>query len=304
MLYLTALLSCLVFYWAYQEWLGWIILQGVLWLPVLSLGVSLPGMLLFRAVPTGPDALPVGTDGEVILMGQSKLPVPPFKGRLRLKRIITGQLWKRRGECELPTDHCGAIRITAERVWVYDYLGLIGIPVRKKLPKTLLVRPRQVPVTPPADLERFLARSWRPKPGGGYAENHELRLYRPGDNLNQVHWKLTAKTGKLIIREPMQPDRGLMLLTMNLRGSAEVLDRKFGRLLWLGSWLLDKGIHFECRVLTGEGIQSRMITGESALSQWVDLLLDMPPATEGDLRQRDFPAAWQHHIGGEPDEQA
>ena len=40
MLYLTALLSCLVFYWAYQEWLGWVILQGVLWLPVLSLGVS------------------------------------------------------------------------------------------------------------------------------------------------------------------------------------------------------------------------------------------------------------------------
>lgn len=28
---------------------------------------------------------------------------------------------------------------------------------------------------------------------GAYAEEHELRPYRPGDPMRTVHWKLTAK---------------------------------------------------------------------------------------------------------------
>ncbi len=302
MVYLTALLSCLVFYWAYQEWVSWIALQAVLWLPLLSLAVSLPAMLCFRAAVSGPGALPAQVPGEAWLLGQDRLPVPPFRGRLRLTRLTTGEQWKRRGVCDLPTEHCGGILVSPERVWVYDYLGLIGIPARKKESRQIIVRPKAATMQPPAELDRFLARSWRPKPGGGYAENHELRLYRPGDSLNQVHWKLTAKTGKLIIREPMQPDRGLMLLTMNLRGTPEELDRKFGRLLWLGSYLLEKGLGFECRVLTAAGIQSRQITGKDALADWIDHLLCFECVKEGDLRQRDYPAAWQYHIGGGTDE--
>ncbi len=302
MCYLAALSCCAVFYLSYQQWMAWLLLQALLWLPVLSLAVSLPAMLTFRAESSGPEFLPAGVPGEIWLVGQAVLPVPPFRGRLRLTRIPTGESWKRKGGGELPTEHCGGIHVLPEKVWVYDYLGLIGIPVRKKLAKTVLIRPKQLSMQAPPELERFLARSWRPKPGGGYSENHELRLYRPGDGLNQVHWKLTAKTGKLIIREPMQPDRGLMLLTMNLRGTPEKLDRKFGRLLWLGTYLLEQGVAFECRVLTGAGIMTRQITGEDALSDWIDELLCCESAGEGDLRQRDFHVSWQYHIGGGEDE--
>ncbi len=300
--YLAILSCCVVFCLSYHAWLGWVLLMAVLWMPVLSLAVSLPAMLTFRAEPASADALPAGVEGETWLVGQCPLPVPPFRGRLLLTRVTTGEVWRHKGGGELPTEHCGGVRILPEKVRVYDYLGLIGIPVRKKQPKTVLIRPKSLTMQAPPDLERFLARSWRPKPGGGYSENHELRLYRPGDGLNQVHWKLTAKTGKLIIREPMQPDRGLMLLTMNLRGTPEELDRKFGRLLWLGTYLLEQGVGFDCRVLTGGGILSRRITGGSALQDLVDELLCCESAMEGDLRQRDFPASWQYHIGGGEDE--
>lgn len=302
LLYLSVLAVSIVFYLAYQEWFAWFVLLIILLLPWFSLAVSLPAMLTFTAQPEGPAALTVGDAADVWLMGQSSFPVPPFKGRIRLRGIQSGQLWRYRSGGSLPTDHCGGIAVTGERVRVYDYLGLIGIPVRRSKDKTVLVRPLVTQMEAPPDLNRYLARSWRPKPGGGYAENHDIRLYRPGDSLNQVHWKLTAKTGKLMLREPLQPNRGLMLLTMNLRGNPEILDRKFGKLLFLGNYLLEMGISFQVRVLTAEGIQTYAIQTDLDIKNCVDTLLSHGCAPEGDIRHREFAASWLHHIGGDGDE--
>lgn len=295
--YLAVLLSCLGFYIAYQQWLAWILLLVVFFLPWFSLVVSLPAMLRFRVEAGGPTAVEMGARAEVRLLGWCALPVPPFRGRLRLTRLTTGESWKHKTMLPLPTEHCGALEAVPEKIRVYDQLGLIGLPVRKTGRKILLVRPEPVAIESLPGLDRCLAHSWRPKPGGGFAENHELRLYRPGDGLNQVHWKLTAKTGRLTIREPMEPERALVLLTMNLRGSAEVLDRKFGKLLWLGQHLLELGIGFEIRVLTGDGVSSYTVTDEAGLGGAVDTLLAAKPATGGDLRNTEFHAAWHYHIG-------
>lgn len=295
-------MGCLIFYTAYQEWFSWVALLAMLWLPWFSLVVSLPAMLGLRVEVQGPGFVDQGDRAEVWLRGRSNWPVPPFKGRLRLVRGPSVQQWRLKAGGPASTDHCGCLTVTPERVWVYDYLGLIAIPVGRKTGRTLIIRPHEVKMDHPKDLDRFLARSWRPKPGGGYAENHELRLYRPGDNLNQVHWKLTAKTGKLILREPMQPVRGLMLLTMNLRGTPEELDRKFGRLLFLGRYLLERELTFQVRALTAQGVYTKTIISREDLDRCVDELLCRPAAGEGDLRQGEFGASWQCHIGGEPDE--
>ena len=300
--YLTALGLGVLFLFSYQEWLSWLILLILLLFPWFSLVLSLPGMLTFRAEPRAPAAVIQGTETEVRLVGWCRLPVPPFKGKLRITRLPTGEVWKQTTDAPLTADHCGGLRIEPVGTWVYDYLGLFGIPVRKREHTVVTVRPKSMPMAKNPELDRFLARSWRPKFGGGYGEHHELRLYRPGDSLNQVHWKLSAKTGKLILREPMQPERGLVLLTMNLRGTGAELDRKFGRLLWLGTYLLEKGVVFQLRCLTGDGVQSWVIDHPQTLANAVDGLLCSSPAIQGDLRSQNFPASWQYHLGGEPDE--
>ncbi len=302
LLYLAALGGSLVFFTAYQEWLAWLILLIVLILPWLSLLLSLPGMLTFRLEARGPAAVRLNGPAVLRLVGVSRFPVPPFRGRLKIDRVTTGEKWTLPSDTDLPTEHCGGLHIVPQGTWVYDYLGLFALPVRKLPRKTVLIRPEPVPIPVLPELDRFLARSWRPKPGGGFAENHELRLYRPGDSLNQVHWKLTAKTGKLILREPMEPERGLVLLTMNLRGSPAELDRKFGRLLWLGNLLLEKNVAFTLRVLTGEGIQTCPIATEQELQNALDSLLCAPPAREGDLRDKPQAASWCCHVGGDADE--
>lgn len=300
--YLAALLGCWIFYIAYGEWFSYLLLWVVLSLPWLSLLISIPAIRRFQAAPDGPDWLLQGSFGQLWLMGSCPLPLPPFRGKLRLKHILSGETARYGQGNALPSAHCGGITATAEKVRVCDYLGIFSFPAKRTSPKNIIIRPVPLPIETIPSLRRYSAKVWKPKFGGGFAENHELRLYRPGDSLNQVHWKLSAKTGKLILREPMEPIRGLILLTMTLKGSPEELDRKFGRLLWLGNYLLREDMPFTLRVLTGEGVQSLPVASQRALNKTVDTLLCTPAARSGSVRDQVYAASWQYHIGGEPDE--
>ena len=299
--YLAALSGSIVFYIAYGEWFSWLLLVLMLLLPWLSLLLSLPGMLSFRVSLEGAESLPLGTPGQLWLKGSSRFPAPPFRGSIRLRRCFDGREYRCESGDRIPAEHCGGWVAAGEKLRIFDYMGLFSLPVKAPEPKTVIVRPLPVAIDPLPDPERHLARAWRPKFGGGYAENHELRPYRPGDNLNQIHWKLTAKTGKWMLREPMEPRRGLLLVSMDLSGTPEEVDRKMGRLLWLGNLLLEKDLTFELRVLTGQGLLSQQITREELLQKQLKRLLCSPMAEQtGEFR--DVSAAWHCHIGGDRDE--
>lgn len=300
--YLAAIAGCVLFYICYQEWFSWVALLGILGFPWLSLLLSLPGMLTFQVRAEGPAWVQQGEYAEIALFGGSRWPVPPFRGRLRLERKLTGESWTHRRSVQLSTAHCGAITATPEKLWVFDYLGLFRFKIRKAEGMQTMVRPRPVPVEAVPNLEQFLTRRWRPKPGGGFAENHEMRQYRPGDNLNQVHWKLTAKTGELIIREPMEPERERMLVTLDLKGTPEELDRKLGQLLWLGRFLLEKELPFDICTLTGDGVANHFVADDTDLTKAIDALLCCAPAEEGSLLEQRIDASWHYHVGGGPDE--
>ncbi len=296
------LAGSLVFYVAYQEWLSCVLLLFVVGLPWLSLAASLPAMENMRLELDAPERLTMSSRGEATLAGRCALPHPPVRGKIQVKFFLTGESRIIKSGEDLPTKHCGGLLLQPVRARVYDYLGLFRKKIRKTESRTVLVLPRRVEMRTPPDLERYLAKAWRPKFGGGFAENHELRLYRPGDNLNQVHWKLSAKTGKLILREPMEPERGLVLLTLDLCGTPEELDCKFGRLLWLGEYLLERNVAFQVRALTASGVESWTVDNPASLHDCIRNLLCTAPARTGTIRDRAYQASWQHYIGGEPDE--
>ena len=300
--YLGCLAGSLVFYFCYQGWIAWIILLTVIALPWVSLALSLPAILRSRAELDCPAFVTMGDPAHACLRGASALPRSLLRGRITWHSRITGETAKHHRKKPLPTGHCGGIRVTARRVRVCEYLGLLAVPVKKIPDRTVIVRPLPLPMSSPPDLSRYIARSWRPKFGGGYAENHELRLYRPGDSLNQVHWKLSAKTGELILREPMEPGRELVLLTMDLSGTPDEIDRKFGRLLTVSRMLLDNDLPHELRVLTADGPVCCSVSNEGELTTAVDRLLCCPAAGDGSLLGLETGASWQLHIGGDPDE--
>ena len=303
LIYLATLVGCLAFYIFYRHWLAWFVLLLVLLLPVFSLAVSLPAMLTTQVGIQLPEAVALGDSAKAELVMKCALPRPPFRGSLLVQRPMTGEQWKFKDTARLPTDHCGGLSVQAISGWVYDYLGLFRIRIRRKETGSVVVRPKAVAPEPPPDLSRYLAQGWRPKIGGGFAENHELRLYRPGDNLGQIHWKLTAKTGKLILRESMQPERGRAMLTLDLNGSQPELDKKLGKLLWLSRMLLEAEVAHEIYALTGSGVMCCRVTDEASLIRALDSLLWEPCSKSGSIQDRRLAASWTYHIGGGTDEE-
>ena len=300
--YLALALGCLALNIAYQGWLAWILLMALLWFPALSLAVSLPAMLTVRMKAEAGGAVPMGTKAALRLKASCPLPMPQYRCRIRVSSVLNGEKRLLRPGEMLPTEHCGQLLCRLEKCWVYDYLGLFRLKVRKVSESATVVRPAPVKTDIPAEVHRYISRAWKPKPGGGFAENHELRLYRPGDNLNQLHWKLTAKTGKLIVREAMEPLHSRIALTMDLMGAPEELDRKMGRLLWLGEYLLDAQQQFEVAVLTGDGLQRYPVDTAQELLKAVDSILCAAPAKEAGVSR--FAAASDRCIliGGGTDE--
>lgn len=295
--YLVCLLGSLVFYGFYQEWMSWILLVIVLTLPWFSLVLSLPAMLTAKASLRCPASVRMGVPARTVLRLEGKLPTPAVKSKIKLKNILTDTVYVGEPGELIPTDHCGAVVISYDQFYVYDYMGLFRRRLRRGDKTKVYVEPKPVPVQALPELAGRAVSLWRPKPGGGFSENHDLRLYRPGDDLRNLHWKMSAKTGKLIYREPIEPVQKGYLLTMTLSGLPEELDQKLGQLVWTSNALLDKQLEHSIRCQTGKGVVSFPVTDKESLELGLRILLESPTAKkEAEPEYADV--LWKHHIGG------
>ena len=281
--------------------MAWILLLGMLLLPWISLFLSLPAMLLTKVELLCPEKVSMNSRVAVMLTDSCPLPTPPIKWKFCAYESFSGKVLTFKANASFLADHCGTIHISLKHSKVYDYLGLFSLPVGRKLRKTVLVIPEPIPVRNIPSLKKFLASNWKPKPGGGFSENYDLREYRPGDDLRQVHWKLAAKTGKVILREPTVPVRGKLVLSMVLMGSPDELDRKFGRLTYLSNYFLEKELPFEICCGTGEGKRCFTVESLTDYSNALHTLLQLPLAKEDTVSISQ--ASWHYRIGGESHEE-
>lgn len=302
LLYLAILLACLVFFYFYQAWFAAFFLICVCLMPFLSLLISLPALLTARVLLQCPTEAALHAPVSAQFLLRCALPQPPVRGKLRVRSCITGEEAVYAMGEPLPTEHCGQLQISVVNGWLYDYLGLFRRPIRDSREYSLLVLPKPIRAPEPPQLQQYLASMWRPKPGGGFSENHELRLYRPGDNLRQIHWKLAAKTGKLIVREPMEPLQGGAILRIELSGSEDVIDEKLGKLLWVSQHLLDKHLPHQILCLTGNGILRCPVSDPTSLQEALTSILTAPMAPADAHLPKDDGSAWCCQIGGDRDE--
>ena len=232
-LYAAALGLCFLCYLAWGQWLSWVLIQVLLIFPWISLGLSLPAISRFRGAPSCPRQLPVGSWGELSLLGICPYPVPPFRGRLRVQHLLTGAQQRYRPEAGIPSRHCGGYRVRVEKGRVCDYLGLFAFPFPCESSSLYLVLPQPIPIDP---LPEFL--KYPMNPG-----ETELRPYRPGDPLRRIHRKLSLKTDSLIVLSPAQ-QHPPVVLPLELSGDADTLDRILGEFYWLGRELTNRNIPF------------------------------------------------------------
>lgn len=294
--YLLILSVCFLSYLIFQVWFSWVLLLTVLLVPVLSVLLSLPAMLTAKADFQTPVQGRMGVPARTTLRMQCKFPVPPVRCKLRLQNLLTKHRYVGLPGEYLPVQHCGVLKITLTHLWVCDYLGLFRKDLRPDRVYTMTVMPKPVANTMGALGKEGLGNGWKPKQGG-FAENHELRLYRPGDDLRLLHFKMSAKTGKLIYREPVVQQHFRVCLALTLSGKPAVLDDKLGRLLYLSDRLLRDHIPHEVRCRSGLGDHSYRIENKDAQLAVLRELMSCP-ATVGEWEPEGIAADRLYQIGG------
>lgn len=287
-IYSLALIGVLLFHITNENYLGQFLLALCVALPVLSLALSLPGMMGCRLeLSASPPSLERGGDGRWLASIESPngLPLSRLTVRLAAENLLTGESDHRRlilsgiarrrpVELAAPTDHCGLLELRVTKAKVCDYLGLFSLPVSLPQPARMVCRPIPVDVELPNIPEGQGSRAAPVSAARlGPGEDYDLRDYRPGDPMRSVHWKLSSKWDELIVRERAETFIPLPLLTLDRFGPPETLDKLLDRTLSLSRSLLNVQRPHAVLWLDKDGRPELHAVSDE--KQFGDLLLDL-----------------------------
>jgi len=255
LIYTLSLVASLLFFILYPPWLSWYLLVLLLLLIPIDLIVSLPGMLSRGIIISAPMVLEKDEDAFLKLVTTSTKPYPVrcittrlhvagdgFSVSCRLR--CPGGMNEHR-EVAIDTSHSGVTTFTLKRISTVSLLGLFSLPLRTKRKGMVLILPP--PVKPSNTMSLQHGTQLRPKPGGGFSEEHDMREYRQGDPVRSIHWKASAKFDSLIIREPLvPPPHSRLVHIIKWKGEKE-RDLVLGRLRWVSDYLLKWQMPFYVR---------------------------------------------------------
>ena len=265
--------------------LGWLVLELLLLWGFVWFGSSaaLALALLLILVPLG--TIPVslhlrkkleirieaavsqrkGDDGTITV----KLGNPTVFGALRVRcdvmvqnqlnretmreEILTWVGPRKMQKCSLraASEYCGRLRIWVPQVVLYDCFGIFGIrckchAVAHTTVQAETFEPAVVLLPNPNSADDSESYS-QERPGSDLTETFQLREYVPGDSPRQIHWKLTNKFDKLIVRDPGMPiSKNVLVFWERTRESGDpaIIDAQAEVVISLCRSLVDMGIPF------------------------------------------------------------
>ena len=254
-IYIFTLVGSVLFYILYSYWFSWYLLVLILLLMPFDLLISLPGMLTRRIILTAPNILEQSAEGLVTVtaLQLSAFPVKCVRAWVHVVCDDFSVWWRavcgaERGvgyELIIDTSRTGVTVFEIKRFRIVSLIGLFSMPVRTNCKAAVLILP--APRKPPNTISLPRGAALRPKPGGGFSEDHDLRPYRHGDPLRSIHWKVSAKHDSLIVREPLVPELHSRLVRVMRWTEPLERDLILSRLLWISGYLLGLDMYYYIR---------------------------------------------------------
>ena len=192
-------------------------------LPLLCLPLNLLAAKKLKLSAQMPVNLRKNEDGtvELTIQNPSLLPICLVSCRIRLENQLNGEtqhmtlscgVWPKRNQTVRATfgsPFCGRVRMTVASVRLYDCFGLLGVKARTDAHTASVVQPETFPqsliLTPSSTRVEEAEDYSTERPGSDLSEIFQIRDYVPGDSPRQVHWKLSQKYGKLIVKDASLP---------------------------------------------------------------------------------------------------
>ncbi|MFC5829313.1 DUF58 domain-containing protein [Nonomuraea insulae] len=163
----------------------------------------------------------------------------------------------------LPTGERGEIPVGPLVLVRADPFGLTRRVREYGLPTTLLVRPRTLPLpVPPSGRAHHLEGPTSDNAPSGTVTFHTLREYVVGDDLRHVHWRSSARTGTLMVRQLIDaslPTTTVLLDTHDLTETAVDAAASVA--------VAAARAGFPVRVLTGAGLPDTRTDADTVLDR-------------------------------------
>ena len=223
--------------------------DNALTLLLLALSVLIPPLtylvssIALRGVSASlsfPFVMQKGKDAEcaVVIKSRSLLPLWRMRCRAETQNLLTGE----KGTLEIclslmpksqkeirfrvGSEYCGRINVTMTEIGAFDPFSIF----RTTAKSDALARAMVYPDTFEAEVSIALNNAqledcdeYSPnKPGWDRTETFQIREYVDGDSIRQIHWKLTTKYDKIIIRDPALPVLRSVLVMWDKSLPAEV----------------------------------------------------------------------------------
>jgi uncharacterized protein (DUF58 family) len=149
-----------------------------------------------------------------LLPSEIVLPVGSGRGVFQVPRLHAGEEYEEL--FAIPTTSRGVLAVGPVSVLRGDPLGLFERTNDRRQAVDLFVHPRTLPLE---GLSLGQMRDLEGLPDQHLARDdvsfHALREYQPGDDLRHVHWKSTARTGTLMVREYEQTRRSHFVVALS-----------------------------------------------------------------------------------------
>ncbi|MEU8797639.1 DUF58 domain-containing protein [Spirillospora sp. NPDC048819] len=175
----------------------------------------------------------------------------------------------------LPTGRRGEIPVGPLRLVRADPLRLARRIREYGRPEVLLVRPRTVPLSLlPSGRAHHLDGPTSDRSPAGTATFHALREYVIGDELRHIHWKSSARTGTLMVRQLVDASLPTTTIVLETRPGAwaEPDDFELAVDAAASVAMAAASANFPVRLLTGEGQLTETRGGRDDVEALLDRL--------------------------------
>lgn len=189
-----------------------------------------------------------------------RMPAARVTFRIQLENQMTGALKERKvnvtvgsrekveAQLSLQNSKVGTVLIRTGKVRVYDAFGLFAFRKADLHEQLVVIYPdmhdiavyMEKPVETTVDGSRYSP----DRPGQDVSEIFALREYAAGDEIRKIHWKLSGKLDRTMVRDFSLPLNYSVFLLLELTlGSEDLVDAEVETYLSLSRALLENGIN-------------------------------------------------------------
>lgn len=234
-------------------------------IPILTLPISLYLRNKIKMSVTADPNVRKGTSGNFVITLENPTPWPVLRIMCRIRtenqlnreeQFFMINTWlppkgRQQVSAAAGSGYCGRIKISAAKVVFFDCFGLIGIGYRPDKAAYMTVQPdtfeMEVALRPDAGANDESDVYSEQKPGNDMTETFQIREYVPGDSMRQIHWKLSNKFDRLIVRDPSLPViRNVLVFWERTgeNGDFDIIDAQAEIVVTLCKSLLENSIQF------------------------------------------------------------